>query len=290
VGSDASNDVVAGRTMLPEPRTSLGHDLLRSGAVENAVGSARQAIRRVIPYRQRASLRRLPDALRLVGRNVRCNCCGWRFRHFEAHRGRPNSRCPRCGAAERHRLLALYLRARTDLFRTPLDVLQFAPEEGIVRVLERSRARTVSVDIDHPLADQTMDIRSLTFGDGSFDLVLCNHVLEHVWEDRAAMAELYRVLRPGGVALVMVPWDEDAATTREDPAVVDPADRLRLYGQEDHVRYYGRDLLDRLARVGFSVQVERFVRELSPATVRGYALADSPIFRCEKPAASPPPA
>jgi predicted SAM-dependent methyltransferase len=248
----------------------------------------KRAIRRAIPYRQRASLKRLPGALRLVGPGVRCPCCGWRFRHFETHRGRPNSRCPRCHAAERHRLLALYLRNRTDLFRKPLDVLQFAPEEGIIQVLHRSKARTTSVDLDHPLAEHKMDIRALTFDEASFDLVLCSHVLEHVWEDREAMAELYRVVRPGGIVLVMTPWNEAAPTTLEDPSVVDPAERTRLYGQANHVRYYGADLLDRLASVGFAVKVERFVRELPTATVRAYALADSPIFRCEKPGAPLP--
>jgi SAM-dependent methyltransferase len=248
----------------------------------------RRAIRRAIPFRQRASLKRLPKAIRLVGRNVRCPCCGWRFRRFEPHRGRQNSRCPRCHAAERHRTLALYLRSRTELFSRPLDVLQFAPEEAIIRVLEKSRARVTSTDLEHPLADHHMDIRALTFGDATFDLILCSHVLEHVWEDRAAMAELYRVLRPGGVALVMVPYDETSATTREDESVTDPAERLRLYGQENHVRYYGRDLLDRLGGVGFEVTADRFGAKVPDTTFRKYALTANPIFRCEKPGGTGP--
>jgi predicted SAM-dependent methyltransferase len=256
----------------------LGDDVATTNRIK-------RAIRRAIPYRQRASLKNLPGAVRLVGTGVRCPCCGWRFRHFETHRGRPNSRCPRCHAAERHRLLALYLRSRTELFKRPLDVLQFAPEEGIMRVLARSRAHPTTVDLDHPMAEHKMDIRALEFADATFDLILCSHVLEHVWEDQAAMGELYRVLRPGGVVLVMTPWDETAEATLEDPDVVDPQERTRLYGQANHVRYYGRDLLDRLARAGFRVEVERFERTLREASVRRYALADSPIFRCEKPGA-----
>jgi hypothetical protein len=96
------------------------------------------------------------------------------------------------------------------------------------------------------------------------------------------MAQLHRVLRPGGILLVMVPFDAQAARTREDPRVVDPAERYRLYGQRDHVRFYGRDLVDRLERAGFDVEVDRFAASLPPEVMRRYVLSAQPIFRCRR--------
>jgi SAM-dependent methyltransferase len=220
----------------------------------------------------------------LLGRRYQCTCCGWRFRRLLPFKNRVNSRCPWCGSIERHRLLALYLRERTSAFVGPTDVLHVAPEEGIRRVLQRSdTARTVSVDLEHPLADLHMDIRALTFADETFDLAICSHVLEHIPDDRQAISELYRVLRPGGTLLVMVPFDESAAATREDSRVVDPAERFRLYGQRDHVRFYGRDLVDRLATAGFAVEMDRFGASLPAEVARRQVIAPIPIFRCSKP-------
>jgi SAM-dependent methyltransferase len=162
-----------------------------------------------------------------------------------------------------------------------------APEEGVQRVLSRSKdAHVIGIDRDHPLAERRMDIRHLEFPDATFDAAICSHVLEHVQEDDQAIAELYRVLRPGGLLLVLVPWDESAETTREDFSVTDPSERLRLYGQEDHVRFYGRDLVDRLSAAGFHVEVDRFGASLPDETVRRFALTRDPIFRCRKPEAA----
>ena len=240
----------------------------------------RRLARRLLSYRQRAALRRLPRAVWLLGRRYQCNCCGWRFRRLLPFRSRENRRCPWCWSLERNRLLALYLRDRT----TALDVLHVAPEEGIRRVLQRSgTARTVSVDLEHPLADRHMDLRALRFPDETFELAICSHVLEHVPEDHQAMSELYRVLRPGGILLVMVPFDASAATTREDPRVVDRAERFRLYGHGAHVRFYGRDLVDRLARAGFEVETDWFGASLPADVLKTHAITPSPIFRCSKP-------
>lgn len=251
------------------------------------MGVAKQIVRRILPYRLRTALRRLPRALWLIGRTYQCNCCGWHFRRLAPLKNRANAQCPWCGSAERHRLLALYLRLRTSIFDRPTDVLHVAPEEGIRSLLRRSATvRAVGVDLAHPLADRKMDIRALDFPDGAFDVAICSHVLEHVEEDRKAMTELHRVLRPGGTLLVMVPFDASAARTREDPNVVDPAERKRLYGQSNHVRLYGRDLVDRLAGVGFEVTIDRFSTSLPIELVRTHALASSPIFRCRKVATS----
>jgi SAM-dependent methyltransferase len=155
-------------------------------------------------------------------------------------------------------------------------------------VLRRARLpRTISIDLrEHPIADRRMDLRSLEFPDASFDVAICSHVLEHIIEDRKAMAELFRVLRPGGILLVMVPWDRRSPMTREDPSVTEPADRTRLYGQADHVRTYGGDLPDRLKGVGFEVYVDEFGSLLPDEIVRRHALSRDPILRCTKPGAA----
>ncbi len=250
----------------------------------DAVSLPRRLARRIIPFGMRSTLLRMPTALRLRGKTYRCPCCGWGFKRLEYFNVRPNAKCPRCWSQERHRLLALYLQKRTSVLDQPTDVLHIAPEDGLRRVLKRSKGvRAVAVDLDSPLTDLKMDLRDLSFPDDSFDVAICSHVLEHIQEDRQAMAELYRVLRPGGFALVLVPYLENEATTREDPTVVDPAQRERLFGQSDHVRFYGRDLVDRLEGAGFEVKVERFGETLPAETMRRYALNRDPIFRCTKP-------
>ena len=129
-----------------------------------------------------------------------------------------------------------------------------------------------SADIDSPLADDQVDIMELPYEDDSFDVVICLHVLEHVADDRRAMRELARVLVPGGKAIVMCPIDDRRTETLEDPKVVTPEDRARVFGQFDHVRLYGRDFGDRLAEAGFDVRVESFLDELPPERVAHYGL------------------
>jgi SAM-dependent methyltransferase len=132
---------------------------------------------------------------------------------------RLNSKCPGCGASERHRHLWLYLQNRTELFSEPLRVLHFAPEWIIQKKLRRSpNLDYVSADLDPHSALVKMDITNITYPDESFDVVPCSHVLEHVWDDRKAMNELQRILKPGGWAIVLVPIDYKRAETFEDPA------------------------------------------------------------------------
>ena len=247
----------------------------------------RRLARQVIPYRTRSALVRLPSALRLRGDTFRCPCCGWGFKRLEPFNVRSNAQCPWCWSQERHRLLALYLQQRTSVLTQPTDVLHIAPEEGIRRVLKRAgSARVVAVDLESPLADVKMDLRDLAFPANSFDVVICSHVLEHIDDDLRAMSEMHRVLRPGGFALVLVPYLEFEAKTREDPTVVDPAERRRLFGQWDHVRFYGHDLVDRLRSAGFDVEIERFGDTVPAETFERYALNRDPIFRCSKPQAA----
>jgi SAM-dependent methyltransferase len=186
----------------------------------------------------------------------RCPVCEAAFARFAVSGpdGGERRACPRCGSRQRHRLLAIYFRDRTDLFRRAQDVLHFAPEQGMgARLRAVHGAGYVSVDVDQARADVAADITDLPFADASFDVVLCVHVLEHVTDDRAAMRQLRRVLRPTGWAVIQVPIQRDV--TIEDPEERDPAQRLRRFGQDDHVRMYGNDFFDRLREAGFAPAV-----------------------------------
>lgn len=236
--------------------------------------------RRYRPYTARLYRPPLGPPLSLLyhGDRVTCPCCGQSARKFmptvlPVGPNRPNARCPNCGARDRQRHLWLYLERKTNLFSDRLRVLHFAPERIFEEKL-RSRANLdyVSTDLARARADVKADITDLPFPDDSFDVILCSHVLEHVVEDRKAMRELHRVLRPGGWALVLVPIDFGREETFENPAIVAPADRERLFGQADHIRVYGRDFTARLEEAGFTVRVEDFRRELGETAARRYGL------------------
>lgn len=165
-------------------------------------------------------------------------------------RGRPRARCPRCGALERHRFLAFMLEQLGLVVATSGAVLDVAPQRQVQHVLKRLAGEAyVGMDLSDELdVDVRADITRLPFADATFDLVVCYHVLEHIPDDRRAIAELARVLAPGGVALVQVPWRDDRDTDEDPDAPV--SERADRFGQDDHVRWYGRDFESRLAASG----------------------------------------
>lgn len=206
---------------------------------------------------------------------VICPCCGGRFAAFESHGRvpRPGARCPGCGALERHRLLFLFLGARTDFFTSELKVLHFAPEGCFHRWFKRlPNLDYTSADLMAPHAMERVDITRIPWREGTFDAVLCSHVLEHVPDDRTAMAEVLRVLKPGGWAILHVPIDRKRAETYEDDRIVTPEGRERHFGQHDHVRWYGRDFATRLEEAGFEVREEAFAAALPAEDVRRFGL------------------
>lgn len=235
------------------------------------------------PRRWAEIVRRRRRLHALRGDRVQCPCCESSFARFMDNGDAPDTLCPRCGSQERHRLAWLYLRDRTALGREPLSLLHFAPEFPLRRRLARLPGlRYVTADLRPEGVDVACDITRLPFEDASFDAILCSHVLEHVPDDRRAMRELRRVLRPGGWALVMVPFSHELAQTLEDPAIVTPAQRRAAYWREDHLRLYGRDLPRRLQEAGFDVTVEPYAQRLGDAAVARHRLfvADE-IYRCE---------
>jgi SAM-dependent methyltransferase len=223
---------------------------------------------------------------RYRGDTFECPCCDGRFRAFLpfGYPPRPNARCPGCGSLERHRLLWLYLKEKTGLLRDRLTVLHVAPEQWLQRLLRRlPNLDYLSIDLSSTSAMERMDITEIQKPSASFDVILCNHVLEHVPDDRRAMRELLRVLRPGGSAILQSPIDRTRATTLEDSRVPEPAERLRLFGQEDHVRLYGRDYRARLEAAGFHVREENYAGHLSPDLVARYQLQrDEEIYYCTR--------
>lgn len=189
------------------------------------------------------------------GNSRLCPICQRRFSRFASHGVslRADARCYYCESLERHRFLWLLLLREFAGFQQPLGRwLHFAPERCLASRLSRLLGDNyLSADLDPALALVQADITNLHFEDHSFDVVICNHVLEHVVEDRRAISEIHRVLRPHGSAYFSVPIR--GSTTDEDPTVVDSIERIRRFGQADHVRYYGTDFIDRLRSAGFSV-------------------------------------
>lgn len=209
------------------------------------------------------------------GRRLECPVCGGRFRRMRHGRGRRDVQCPRCGSYERGRALWLFLREESGLADGGGRVLHFAPEPGVAAALRALPGIDyLSADLAPGAAMEVADITAIPHPDGSFDAVVCSHVLEHVPDDRRAMSEVFRVLRPGGAAYFMQPVDFERAATYEDASIVDPAERERAFNQFNHVRVYGRDVAARLQQAGFDVAERRYTEELDPAMRARYALQD----------------
>ncbi len=219
-----------------------------------------------------------------------CPVCGGRFRRFLPFGldGRRNARCPGCGSLERHRFLWLWLRDEYRLLQRRARVLHVAPEPCVRDALAANPGlRYVSVDMFDPAADRAADLTALPFPSGEFHTAICSHVLEHVTDDRAAMAELYRVLAPGGRVVVMVPIDMKRAGTFEDPAIDTAAGRNAAFGHPYHVRICGADYPDRLREAGFLVDPVSSDM-LSPHRRRLWRINKTVLFDCRKPAGGAP--
>lgn len=222
--------------------------------------------------------------LRHFGTAHYCPCCRASLRRFVSYNGRPAAQCPVCGAMERHRLMMRYLGARTDLFDGRRKrILHVAPEPRLARVFRELPGSTdVTIDLSPVRRPSVLaDLTRLPFGAESFDVIYCSHVLEHVPDDRGAMRELRRVLSPKGWAILQVPIGFTDRATYEDSSITSPEDRLRVFGQDDHVRIYGTDYVTRLEESGFHVNVDAFVQEHTTADLQRFGLmADEDVYFC----------
>lgn len=192
---------------------------------------------------------------------------------------RENVLSPSTLSLERHRLLWLYLKNETDFFISPYKVLHFAPEQAFYKRFRKLKNLDyTTTDLNSPLADVKADICDLPFEDSSFDIIFCNHVLEHIPDDTKAMQELYRTLKPGGWGIFQIPQDLKRDITFEDDTITDKKERAKIFGQYDHVRIYGRDYFDKLRSVGFEVQEIEYTSMLSVEEVEKYRLAKGEII------------
>ncbi|MDJ0849300.1 MAG: class I SAM-dependent methyltransferase [Myxococcota bacterium] len=255
----------------------------------------KRTIHRVLSPERRRALRFAARRLRHLGWRRYCPVCDSRCRAFLAdpRTGRPDAGCPVCDSRERHRSIWPFLMGRTPLPSAELRVLHVAPEPGFELRLRRFPLLDyVTCDLSREDVDFREDLTKLSFADGRFDFVICNHVLEHVADDAAAMREMFRVLSPGGFAEISVPGPSASLghparleATIEDPSVTTPEERRRRYGHPGHVRQYGSDLAERLRSAGFEVQVTSFGPELSPGERQRLGIPPSyPIYWCRKPA------
>jgi SAM-dependent methyltransferase len=226
--------------------------------------------------RAAAGVRRRVLMLRHRGDSVRCPICEHSFDRFMDDWNRPDALCWRCGSHERHRAQWLVLTGPRGLLSGARSLLHFAPEWTLRHRLRQVRdLRYVTADLYDEDVDLQLDITALDLPDGSFDAVLCSHVLEHVDDDAAAMRELARVTAPGGWCLVMVPLDLRRQETYEDPTITAPQDRVRAFWQHDHVRLYATDIEDRLRAASFDVERLRPAVELGPETMRRCRINES---------------
>jgi len=231
----------------------------------------------LIPGKFRPALKTAYLKARYWGFRYRCPLCKSRLRTFLPYGldlpvlkekrvvgggYRLSSLCPCCGSLDRERLLYLYLLHKTDIFRNPLKVLHVAPEERVQRVLSRSpNLDYVTADIASPHVMARMDLTDIPFHESVFDAVICNHVLEFIPDDRKAMAELFRILKPGGWAILQVPISLALEKTSEDSSIATARGREEAFGDGGHVRIYAKDYEVRLVHAGFRVDAFRWLSD-----------------------------
>ena len=207
---------------------------------------------------------------------------GKNFRTFLPYgygKQRNNVLSPSTLSLERHRLLWLYLENETDFFSSEKKVLHFAPEQAFYKRFRKMKnLNYTTTDLYSPLADVKADICNLPFKDASYDVILCNHVLEHISDDTKAMQELYRVLKPNGMAILQIPQDLNRGTTFEDNTITNKTERAKIFGQYDHVRIYGRDYFNKLRSIGFKVKEVDYTSTLSKEEIEKYCLAKGEII------------
>ena len=194
---------------------------------------------------------------------------------------RENALSPSTLSLERHRLLWLFLQNDTTFFTSEKKqkVLHIAPEQCFLDIFRKQKNLDyITSDIESPIADVKADICDLPFDDNSFDIIFCNHVLEHIPDDTKAIQELYRVLKPNGMGIFQIPQDLSREKTFEDDTITDQKERAKIFGQYDHVRVYGKDYFNKLRSVGFKVNEVDYTKKIAPDKLERYALMKNEIL------------
>lgn len=202
-----------------------------------------------------------------------------KFLPYGYEKVRENVLSPSTLSLERHRLFWLYVKNETTFFSEKHKVLHFAPEQAFYKRFRKLKNIIyTTTDLISPLADVKADICELPFESNTYDFIICNHVLEHIPNDTQAMQEVYRVLKPGGTAILQVPYEANREVTFEDDSITDPKERAKIFGQYDHVRVYGMDYFEKLAAVGFKVTAVDYTKTLSEAEIDTFRLAKGELL------------
>ncbi len=226
---------------------------------------------------------RLFAPLLYKGNKVTCPVCGRSFSKFLSYGSnvahRENVLCPYDLTLERHRLMWLYLKDETDFFTAPHKVLHIAPEQCFYdKFRAQKNLEYLTGDLVSPLADMHFDLHQIPLEDNRFDVVFCNHVMEHVDDALQCMKEIHRVMQPGGWAIMQVPQDLSRAETYEDKSITSPEEREKHFWQKDHVRLFGRDYPDWLRKAGFEVQEFNPALQFSDEFIQRHRLIKSEIL------------
>jgi SAM-dependent methyltransferase len=209
---------------------------------------------------------------------------GKSFRKFLPYgygKQRENALSPSTLSLERHRLMWLFLRDKTVFFTSTkkLKTLHIAPEQCFLDIFRKQKNLDyVTSDLESPIADVKADICNLPFDDNSFDVIFCNHVLEHISDDTKAMQELFRVMRKGGFGIFQIPQDISRITTFEDDSITDKKERAKIFGQYDHVRIYGKDYFNKLRSIGFKVDEIDYTQKIAPDKLERFCLMKNEIL------------
>ena len=209
------------------------------------------------------------------GDNVECPVCEKKFKKFLPYgyneHQRDNVLCPYDLTLERHRLMWVYLKTKSNFFTDNLKVMHIAPEQCFYKTFRNQKNIDYTTgDLESPLADLHFDLHNIPLEDNQYDVIFCNHVMEHVDNDVQCMKELLRIMKPGGWGIFQVPIDTSRDTTYEDPSITDPKEREKHFGQYDHVRLYGTNYPNVLRSAGFEVEEYDFTKELDEETYQRY--------------------
>lgn len=218
--------------------------------------------------------RRVKKPTYKIGSGKICPLCGFSGRAFipAGNPPRQEAECPRCGGRERHRLLWHYIINNTKMTEGNYEILYVSPSTKIVDKLTMCGNKLTTIDLMMENIDLKSDITHLPFRNETFDVIICSHVLEHVPDDHTAMSEMARVLASEGDALIIVPKDKDREHTYEDNSVTSPEARRREFGQHNHVRWYGRDFINRLSKNGFDTSTIYTTDNLNDEYISQYGL------------------
>jgi len=231
----------------------------------------RQLIPKSILVRNELYFRKL-YSLFFRGSKYECNICNTKLRKFVLLDTK-NLLCPNCGSSSRDRRLWKLL--NPEFLTKDISILDFSPSRSLYRKIKKHpQINYQSTDISGDfIADLSLDITNTQLSDGTYDLIICYHVLEHIEDDLKAMMELYRIVKKDGYGIIQTPFKE--GETYEDFSKTAPTERLKYFGQKDHVRIYSvSGLKSRLEKTGFKVEVRKYSEE----TNNYYGLKENEII------------